>query len=239
MKSWITTGLLAALMWGAGLAAAAQPALEALPEALEIELALSAAPEHWRAGATVYVLDPANGFRVAKEGDNGTACLVGRTQRQRPIYRDDLLIPVCFDSEGVATHLPRWFDVEALRAQGMSAPELHETIKRNYETGTYRAPTRTGFAPMLSPILIVFAGKDATEPVLLNYPHLMFYAPGVSMEDIGARRFADPIYPWVNAPGPHGFIIQAMGSAEKAAINQSYAEMAEALCALKEKWCLE
>ncbi len=212
--------------------------LQALPEDLEISLALSAAPEHWRAGATVHVLDPASGYRIVREGDNGTACLVGRTNWRRGVYRDDLLVPICFDAAGTEAILPVRLELEALRAQGLSAEALRDTIAGNYESGKYKAPARAGYAPMLSPILVALPA-DADEARLLNYPHLMFYAPGVTMEDIGGRRFADPAYPWVLEPGLHGYIIQAIGAAEKAAINAEHKALTDALCEIKALWCLE
>jgi hypothetical protein len=42
-----------------------------LPSDLEMELALSALPPHLREQATIYVLDPAKGFEVARQGTNG------------------------------------------------------------------------------------------------------------------------------------------------------------------------
>jgi hypothetical protein len=239
MMSLISRYLAVALLCACALGATAgEGPLLALPEDLEIALALSAAPEHWRAGATVYVLDPASGYRIAREGDGGAACLVGRTNWRRGVYRDDLLVPICYDAAGVEAILPVRLELEALRAEGLSAEALRDTIAGNYESGKYRAPARAGYAPMLSPILVAHPA-NAPEPRLLNYPHLMFYAPGVTMADIGGRRFADPAYPWVLVPGPHGFIIQAVGAAEKAAINAEHKALTDALCALKALWCLE
>jgi hypothetical protein len=213
-------------------------ALEPLPKDLEIRLALSAAPEHWRGSATVYVLDPTAGYQLAKQGDNGSVCVVGRTDWRRPFYSSDILIPICFDREGVEAILPVRFDIEELRAKGAAKEELGATITRNYASGKYRAPRRAGLAPMLSPILIAYTSRDATEPSLLNYPHLMFYAPGVTMAEIGGRQFADPIYPWVLEQGLHGYIIQAMGESERARINESQKDLTDSLCALNKKWCL-
>jgi hypothetical protein len=44
--------------------------IEPLPRDLEIQLALSALPPHLRENATVYVLNPAKGFEVARKGTN-------------------------------------------------------------------------------------------------------------------------------------------------------------------------
>jgi hypothetical protein len=43
-----------------------QGKIEPLPQDLEIQLALSALPRHLRDNATVYTLDPAKGFEVAR-----------------------------------------------------------------------------------------------------------------------------------------------------------------------------
>ena len=214
--------------------------VSSLPRDLEIELALSAAPEHWQEGASVYVLNPSVGFELAKEGDNGVACMVGRTDWRRSGYSNDILIPICWDKPGVEAILPVRFEIEAMRAQGMPKSDLTAAITANYETAKYQAPGRAGYSPMLSPILVVYPGPNAPEPAFLNHPHLMFYAPGLTMEDIGGRRFADPMYPWVlgEGGGPHNYIIQAMGEAERAMLNERYAGLLADLCALNEKWCM-
>ena len=53
--------------------------IEPLPRDLEIQLALSALPPHLRDNATVYVLNPAKGFEVARKGTNGFHAFVART----------------------------------------------------------------------------------------------------------------------------------------------------------------
>ena len=65
--------------------------LEGLPKAFEIHLALSAAPQYLRAGATVYVLDPARGYILERKGTNGFTCYVQRTDYRREDFRNDLI----------------------------------------------------------------------------------------------------------------------------------------------------
>lgn len=72
---------------------------ELLPRDEEFALAVSAAPEHLRGGAAVYVLEE-TGFVKAREGTNGYSCIVNR---DHPLNRK----PTCYDSEGTATILPR------------------------------------------------------------------------------------------------------------------------------------
>jgi len=64
----------------------------------------------------------------------------------------------------------------------------------------------------------------------------MFYAPNVSNEDIGGKPASQ--YPFILFSGPHGYIIQLVGEAEKAAINKEYEEMLATLCGIKEVYCL-
>jgi hypothetical protein len=47
-----------------------------MPAALETDFALSALPTQLRDGATVYLLDPAKGYYMARKGSNGFICFV-------------------------------------------------------------------------------------------------------------------------------------------------------------------
>jgi hypothetical protein len=44
--------------------------------------------------------------------------------------------------------------------------------------------------------------------------------------------------PFVILHGPHGYMIQALGVAERAAINEEYKEMLVRLCSINNLWCL-
>src|SRR2546428_13419569 len=54
---------------------AQSPQYPLLPRALEVELALSAAPTHLRDGATVWVLEM-SGYAIARKGSNAFTCVV-------------------------------------------------------------------------------------------------------------------------------------------------------------------
>ena len=237
MQQVTTIAVLCSLVFGSTAAVYADArVIQPLPRELEIRLALSAAPAHLQADATVYILDPSVGYQLAKEGSNQFSCVVARTNRNKPFYRNDLIVPICYDQEGTKAILPARFDIEALRAQGKSKKELQDTMAQNYAVGKYKTPERNGFAPMLSSIFRTYPGQDAIEPTLLNYPHLMFYAPGVKMEDIAGRPF-DQTYPWILGEGPHALIIQAMGEAERAKLNQDHKQLKDDFCAYKQEWC--
>src|SRR5262245_9383611 len=89
------------------LMASAQVKIEPLPRDLEIQLALSALPRHLRDNATVYILNPAKGFEIARKGTDDFHAFVARTgddtfRGSWPLteYRSDILYPVALDRVG-------------------------------------------------------------------------------------------------------------------------------------------
>jgi len=224
------------------------PKVEPLPRDLEIQLALSALPPHLRDNATVYVLNPDKGFEVARKGTNGFHAFVARTGDDAfrgawPLreYRDDILYPISFDIAGTKAQMRVFFDAAAMQAKGTSAGELKRIIKDRFKTGYYKAPQRAGVSYMLSPILRTYVNPEESDSVATaNLPHVMYYAPKVSNEDIGGAKpgLPPPMFPFVIMPGPHGYFIHLLGLTEKAAINKEYEEMLAKLCTIKEAWCL-
>jgi hypothetical protein len=102
---------------------------------------------------------------------------------------------------------------------------------------------------MLSPILRTYVNPEESDKVATsNNPHVMYYAPNVSNEDIGGKppsvsfagyaMIVGGFYPFVIMPGPHGYMIQLLGLTERASINKEYEEMLGRLCEIKEVWCL-
>jgi hypothetical protein len=178
----------------------AQPLPELLSREKEIELALSAAPEHLRKGAAVYVLER-NGFVKIRNSTNGFTCIVNR---DHPLNQK----PVCFDAEGAATIVPKILRVGELLMQGKPMPEIDAEIAEGFRTGKYISPRRPGVAYMLSGDIRNFnpqTGKVESFP-----PHVMFYAPNLTNADLGITQEAlakDPSLPCVAYQGPHGFII--------------------------------
>ncbi len=222
----ISTGL---LFMGCGAAGAQSPAPVLAPD-LETELALSAAPSHLRDAASVYLYDPEAGLRQSRIGDNGYTCFVARTDIEElpnyREYRDDLLIPICFDAEGSRTLAPAWFYAEAQRAGGMSVDDLVEALKSKTV-----APKKPGVSTMISPFLRAYTpGGDVAT---LNVPHFMFYASNSVFEDLGEIPFS-LTYPFARnrggADGKAAYMIQMLGAAERAAINAEYDAMLGRLC---------
>jgi hypothetical protein len=219
--------------------------IEPLPQDLEIQLALSALPPHLRADATVYVLNPAKGFEVARKGTNGFHAFVARTgddtfRGSWPLteYRDDILYPISFDKAGAKAQMRVFFDAAEMQSKGTPPGELKKIIKDRYKTGDYKAPERAGISYMLSPVLrTYFKPEESDRVVTANIPHVMYYAPGVSNEDMGAGELGG-MYPFLILHGHHGYMVQPLGLTERAAINKEYEEILTRLCNIKNVWCL-
>ena len=219
--------------------------IEPLPRDLEIQLALSALPPHLRDKAIVYVLNPAKGFEVARQGTNELHAFVARTgddtfRGSWPLteYRDDILYPISFDQAGSKAQMRVFFDAAEMQAKGTPPGELKKIVQDRYKAGFYKAPERAGISYMLSPVLRTYVNPEESDRVLTtNYPHVMYYAPHISNEDIGGAK-PGGMDPFVILPGHHGYMIQPLGLTERAALTKEYAEMLARLCQIKEVWCL-
>ena len=219
--------------------------IEPLPRDLEIQLALSALPPHLRNEATVYVLNPAKGFEVARRGTNEFSAFVARTgddtfKGSWPLteYRDDILYPIAFDKAGSDAQMRVFFDAAEIQAKGTPPGKLKRLIQDRYRTGFYKAPGRAGISYMLSPVLRTYVNPEESDRVATsNNPHVMYYAPEVSNEDIGGGK-PGGMEPFVILHGRHGYMIQPYGLTERAAINKEYAGMLARLCSIQDAWCL-
>jgi hypothetical protein len=147
-----------------------------MPSDREIVLAMSAGPAHVAARATIYVLE-ATGYVKAREGTNGFTCLVVRDTPSD-------IAPVCHDPEGSRTVVPRLLAEARLRADGKSSDEIRREINEGLRTGAFQLPQRVGIAYMLSTENAGLIDGRLIHPP----PHVMFYAPFLKMDDIGARE---------------------------------------------------
>src|SRR5215471_8206263 len=199
MRKVQTIAVIAGLLFSLTVSAQTKPTrggmnkIEPLPRDLEIQLALSALPPHLRDNATVYVLNPDKGFEVARKGTNGFHALVARTGDDTfrgswvfTKYRDDILYPISFDEAGAQAQMRVFLDAAEMQARGTPPGELKRIIQHRHKTGYYKAPERAGISYMLSPILRTYFNPDESDKaVTMNYPHVMYDAPGVSNQDIG------------------------------------------------------
>lgn len=217
--------------------------IAAMPEDLETRYALSALPKTLRDGASVYLLDPSTGYRLAREGASGVACLVERTAWELADFRDDIYIPLCYDSAGIGAHFKVILDTAAMRAQGMAPEALKAEIEHRYRDHIYRAPEKAGLSYMIAPVMRTIGPPDL-QVHTMAMPHFMFYAPGITNADIGAKPdLSDPASlknPFIDRQGndEQSYMIQMVGAAEKTAILADEQALLKDLCAYREVLCL-
>lgn len=156
-----------------------------LPQEREIELALSAGPEHLRSEATVYVFGK-KGYERIRSGKNGFTCMVNRDGNQAG---DNDLKPTCWDAEGSATIVPVMLRVGQLLAEGRTADEIKDDIEAGFSEGRFSSPRKTGIAYMLRGD-VQYNPKTREISQTSFPPHYMIYAPGVTNADIGMNADA-------------------------------------------------
>ncbi|MGP1354100.1 MAG: hypothetical protein ACTS1Z_12325 [Parasphingopyxis sp.] len=176
------------------------------PEAREIAIARSAAPEAVSGNASYWVLT-SEGYRRVVEGQNGFNCLVLRQwsaifDTQRELFEwDGLIAPICYDPITSASSMQEQF----LRAELGLAGNGHDAIKAEvmaaYGEGRLRFPDRVGFSYMYS------AAQRLTPDAGHWHPHLMIHAPYYTNAMLGGHTFmsGDPIV--FEAPGTFRSII--------------------------------
>jgi hypothetical protein len=217
--------------------------IEQMPAKLETQFALSAAPPGLRDRATVYLLDPRKGYHLARQGTSGVTCIVQRTSWEQTDFRNDIYFPLCYDAVGTKTYLKVIMDAAALRAQGMSPAALKAEIEKRFRDKTYTAPEKAGLSYMVAPIMRTVGPPDLKVRTMAM-PHLMFYAPHITNEDIGAvpdlRVHSSLLYPFIERQGndEQSYMIQLTGEAEKASILANEQALINELCAYRAILCL-
>jgi hypothetical protein len=119
-------------------------------------------------------------------------------------------------------------------------------IAKRYRDKTYAIPDKAGVSYMVGPIMRAVGPPDMKVHTMAM-PHLMFYAPFVTNEDIGASPdFNDRsslIYPFLDkhteGGAEHGYIIQILGEAETARILRDEKQLIDDLCAYRSVLCLK
>jgi hypothetical protein len=222
---------------------ATETTIEQMPAKLETEFALSAVPPGLRDRATVYLLDPRKGYHLSRQGTSGVTCIVERTAWELADFRDDIYIPLCYDAVGTKTYLKVIMDAAALRAQGMSPAALKTEIEKRYRDKTYRVPDKAGLSYMVAPVMRTVGPPDMNVHTMAM-PHLMFYAPYITNEDIGAvpdlSVHSSLLYPFIDKQGnaEQSYVIQLIGEAEKARILADERALVDELCVYREILCL-
>lgn len=217
---------------------ATETAIEQMPATLETQFALSALPRAMRDQATVHLLDPKKGYELSRQGTSGMTCLVERTAWEQADFRNDIYVPLCYDAAGTTTFLKVIMDAAALRARGMSPTALKAEIEKRYQTGTYTVPGKPGLSYMLAPLQRTWMVPDWNVHTM-PMPHLMFYAPNLTNEDIGAVAALNPLHVFTFKEGlaAQTYMIVVVGEAETAKIMAEEKALLEALCAHRDVLC--
>jgi hypothetical protein len=222
---------------------AAHTTIERMPASLETRFALSAAPPPLRDQATVHLLDPRTGYRLAQQGTNGVTCVVQRTAWELTDFRNDIYIPLCYDAAGTTTYLAVIMDAAAFRARGLGPAELKAEVERRFRDGTYRVPETPGVSYMVAPVQRTVGPPDLKVRTLA-LPHMMFYAPHITNEHVAARPdlgdHSSLRYPFIDRQGnaEQSYMIQLVGEAEKAEILAVEKGLLDDLCAYRDLLCL-
>lgn len=209
---------------------AAAPKLEKMPVALETDFALSSLPPYLRSDATIYLLDPAKGYYLARKGSNGFVCFVTRTAWEWAEFRNDIYTAISFDAEGAKVIFPLFEAAEAMRSTGKyTALQTRNIILDRIRKGIYKAPARAGVSYMLAPVMRTYPAKpDQHKVMTMKMPHYMFYAPGVTNADIGNIPDGQQDGPFIVDPegmflgdkkAPYAYIIVPAGEKEAAKIS--------------------
>lgn len=160
--------------------------LSKMPVDLETDFALSSLPPHLREQATVYLLDPATGYYIARKGTNGFTAMVIRTEWEWEEYIDDTYTALAYDEEGTKTIVQVYLEVASMRASGKYSPsELKQIIVKKIKDGTFKAPAKPGISYMLAPMMRSHPGTKEVKSFVM--PHYMFYAPNFTDADIGGK----------------------------------------------------
>jgi hypothetical protein len=247
MKIKLLLALITFSLIGVGISAspshATETTIEQMPAQLESQFALSALPPALRDQATVYLLDPKKGYQLSRQGTSGVTCVVERTAWELADFRNDIYIPLCYDAVGTKTYLKVIMDTATLRAQGMDPVALKAEIENRYRNKIYKAPEKPGLSYMVAPVMRTVGPPDMKVHTM-PMPHLMFYAPSITNEDIGAvpnlSVHSSLLYPFIDKQGiaEQSYVIQLIGEAEKAKIMADEKNLLVALCAYRASLCL-
>lgn len=151
----------------------------ALPEAEEIALALSAAPEEISSQADVFVLRGTEYAKV-RTGTNGCACMVARDLHEGSRY------PICYDQEGARTSMARELMEGSLRAKGLPEAEVQRRVTAAYASRELRRPAKASLAYMMSPQQVLFSSPDSDGVRVGAWsPHVMLMLPDVEPGQLG------------------------------------------------------
>lgn len=175
----------------------------------EEALALSALPARLRDQASVYSLTD-QGFKMTREKDGPFTCIVERNHV-------DAVIPQCVDAAGADTIIPGIMQKTQWSLNGMQVAERRAKFKELAERDEFQPASRSGISYMMSDFNYVWNANS--EDLMRVPPHVMFYAPNISNEDVGGS-FEEAVSnnrgtPFVVEVGVHGYMTSFVENASE------------------------
>ena len=154
---------------------------------IQIKLAVLAAPEDQRAGATVYAFDGT----LLRKGTNQTICLGDDPNREG-------LSVSCYHSSAQPFMERGW----ALRKEGKTADEIFKIREAESKAGKLKLPDQ---GSLLNALTAEHADVNWTTGEAKNtYTRSVVYIPWATAESTGLPlKPAGPGLPWIMDPGTH------------------------------------
>jgi hypothetical protein len=190
-----------------------------MPRDAEIALAASAAPASVSDQATVKVLTK-SGFEVAREGSNGSVCMVMRgfsaptytpAQFRDLVYDPTVHAPICFTAPAARVALPYYELRTKLALEGKSPEQIARALEAAYAKGDLPRRDEVTFAYMWAAHQHLGPGIGAW------HPHMMAFAPYYKNEMVGGNPFGSP-FPQVSDDAGTPFTVVVIPVDDKLAV---------------------
>jgi hypothetical protein len=166
-----------------------------MPQAEEVALAKSAAPQDISDHATIRVFTT-SGYQTVHEGDNGFVCLVMRGFTGAPtltpiqlrglVYDAKTRAPICFNPQAAKTVLPHYELRTKLGIEGKTPDQMAEAVQAAYAKGKIPKRDAVSFAYMWS-------ADQVLGPVGHWHPHMMVFVPYYENSMLGDNAAGSPL----------------------------------------------
>ena len=162
-----------------------------MPQDAEIALARSAAPRSVSERATIKVLTK-SGYEVARQGDNGSVCLVLRgfaaptytpAELRDIVYDPTIQAPICFTEPAARTVMPYYELRTKLAMEGKGPEQIAEGVQAAYVKGELPRRDGVSFAYMWS------ADQSLGPGIGHWHPHMMIFCPYYQNSMVGGNEF--------------------------------------------------
>jgi hypothetical protein len=185
----------------------------------EMALARSAAPANISGRATIKIL-AANGYEVARKGENGFVCMVMRgwsaptytpKEFRDLVYDPAVRAPICFDPEAARTVMPYYELRSKLGMEGKTPDQIAAGLEAALARGALPNRSAVSFAYMWS------ADQHLGPGIGHWHPHMMVFSPYYTNAMLGDNDFAKPL-PFVSDDAGTPFAVTVIPVDDKLAI---------------------